>query len=207
MMNRLVSAAALVHLAAGPAAASPISYAFTGTLDTPLNGSREFSGTITLASAPTWISFGWPNTVVPADITLNAGGHTFEFSGRNPRTGMHELQGGLSPSWNWLSGQPRQDEVAFLGSAALDSPGSGHMQFGITSYAPSPKDPSEPHTINFVTGTSSIYMLYDDNARGEHHVGGGVITSFTPIATPEPATWLVALIVGGAAALRLRRPA
>ncbi|WP_165073164.1 PEP-CTERM sorting domain-containing protein [Paludisphaera rhizosphaerae] len=200
---------ALLLLAASPAAASPISYSFTGTLNNPFNGSREFRGTVTFNSKPTeYISTGntWARVSQYADMTLNAGGHTIEMLSQDPRSAMHNMYVGVSPTWLSDPTGPRQDEIMFLGSVALNLPALGGANFAIMSYTPSSsQDLADLRTLNFEPGTSTATLRYD--ADGQFYNGTGTITSFTPIATPEPSTWLVALIAGGAAALRLRRSA
>ena len=211
MRSRLTLAVtfALPLFLVGPATASPISYAFTGTLSKPFNGSREFNGTVTFESKPTEdLSAGntWATVNEHADISLNAGGHTIEFSSQNSVYDRGRLYAGVSPSWSSNPTGPRQDEIAILGSAALNLPALGGANFAITSYTPSSsQDLSDLTTLNFNPGTSSVTLRYDSN--GENYDGTGTITSFTPIATPEPSTWLIALLGGGAAALRLRRSA
>lgn len=212
---------ALPLLAASPAAASPISYAFTGTLSAPSNDSNQFSGIVTFEANPPLSGYGvnWPPTnpiapddaqvsllSEPADITLNVGGQTFQFSNQDPNTTLSQLSiDGFSYGKTATSPtpDPPTDRITINASDQV-------VNFGIMSshvYS-SQESIADLRTLDFIPDFSFASLSYT-SSDGESYKGTGTITSFTLIETPtpEPSTWLVALLAGGAAALRLRRSA
>jgi len=230
MKSRFTLAVVLVLslLLAGQATASPMSYAFTGTLSTPFNGSNQFSGTVTFEANPPLSGYAanWPPTTPinpsgearvsllneSADITLNAGGQTFQFSNQDPNTAGQLVINGVSYAQAQAtpSPHPPEDQIGIEGqSRGSDSLNAWSTSFSISFHNLSSwENIADFSTLQFIPTLSEVRLSYSVS-NGETYNGSGTITSFTPIETPtpEPSTWLIALLAGGAAALRLRRTA
>jgi hypothetical protein len=83
MLNRLTLVLALwALLAPGTAGADPITYDFTGTLTEPFNGSKTFSGTLTINGTPPMSPYvpGVEEDGSDVSVSLSAGGQVLNFS-------------------------------------------------------------------------------------------------------------------------------
>lgn len=202
----LVATLALPFLLAGPAAASPLSYAFTGTTDA--KGENTFSGTFTIDGDPTKNWDGSVSEVNDVSITLNAAGQTYHFSNQGPASHPISTAGfsvSTSPSGPW-EGVP-QDEIVLTG-ANYDAMGNRDFGVSMTFYAPTAaQNRSDLRTLDFVLGSGSIALAQKDRGYENQNLWQFTSVELVPTPTPEPSTWLIALIAGGAAALRLRRSA
>ncbi|WP_435011547.1 PEP-CTERM sorting domain-containing protein [Tundrisphaera lichenicola] len=202
-------AVAIPLLVAGLASASPITYAFTGTLQAPiqgLNGADQFSGTFTIDGDPT------PNAQTGSvyeggndvAVTLKIGGQSFTFT--NSPTGLSsaEFTAGTSPTWLNMPVGPRQDEITVNGNT---SSADAKISFGMSFYNPASMDHlSDLRTLMINLGTGSSYITFGHNSA-DSYAGGGNITSIglVPTSTPEPSTLAVFVVLGVVAMSRRRR--
>ncbi len=191
-------------LAASSAQASPVSYSFTGTLQQPLDGSTQISGTLVYdTDLPTYPGItpspGWSYyTGVPNDPTAPISSLTFQLGGET------------SSSF----GTPSNLEVIVAHTATSDGffiqeqfngPSGPNVsaEFGLsndntaqpgpfTSSAP----PSQLNLADFSIGSN--LNVFGKTADGENVNIIGTITSLTPTAAvPEPSTALVFALLGG----------
>ncbi len=214
--NRLwqVGAAIILVYAVSSAQASPVMYAFSGTLDQPYNGSSTFSGTLTyntdLPAYPGIQPFpGWSYySGVPTDPT-------------SPVVSLNFNVGGVSSS---SFGSILSDEVTVSHTQSYDAfyiqenfsdtkgpyllGNFGMINDNLVQRAPfnSTNPPSSLNLADFTMGAQ--LDLTGTDASGQYLNIIGTVTSLTPISPapiPEPSSVLVFAIVAVQVCRSLRR--
>ncbi len=214
---------------ASSASASPVMYAFSGTLSQPFNGTTQFSGTFAYdASTPqSWSpspGVGVYSSQVtapsdpPATLTFNIGNMTATSFGNVFGTVVTVVHSQASDSFtidlnlnngNNQSGQNYPGEYSYIGE---------QIQFNnnnLTSSGPF-NSTSLPSTLNLADFNNPGPQFLIDGwlADGQYVEVFGQITSLTPlggtgggassVSVPEPSSVLVFLIMGAAPVLTRR---
>ncbi len=169
--------------------ASPITFAFDGTLLEPVNGSSTFSGFFTVNSNPNpqpgFTSVTEQGTDVSA--TLNIGGQVINYTNASPNTGFVEATVNAEPGIPILNGSNASTtEFGLFGGSS-----SGPNQFAITLYTPAVNDwLTNLATLTLPAIHSDSFFFADASGASDDY---GSITSLTLVPAPEPATILVYL--------------
>ena len=203
----LAVVATISLIVASPALASPITYAFTGTLAAPLNGSNQFSGSFTINGDPS-VS-GNPGSVIEngndVSLALNIGGQKFNIVNQANAPAAVSFTAGLSPSWIMNPTGPQQDEA--LISAGMQSTNPlAKFNFGLSFYSPASSDQLDNlRDFSFPIASSSVFAI--GTLGGSSFQTGGSITSIelVPTPTPEPSTLAIFAVLSVVAMTRRRR--
>ncbi len=178
--------------------ASPITFAFTGTLLEPVNGSSSFSGFFTVESNPNPPPGITSVTQQGADVsaTLNIGGQVINYANTTPDSLFVQAMVNAQPGLPILNG-PNVSTTEF-GLFGGDS--TGPNRFDITLYNPGVND----WLTNLAT--LSLPAIHSDsfffsNASGDPDDVGS-ITSLTLVPAPEPAMIVVYLAILAGLGLR-----
>ncbi|MHC5540591.1 PEP-CTERM sorting domain-containing protein [Singulisphaera rosea] len=204
--SSLLFVVASIALVGGtPALASPLTYAFTGTLQAPVNGSTQFSGSFTfdadpaVVNAPSGASTN-PSQVVEngseVSMTVDAGGQTFHFANDADPLSNVSFNAGLTHNSIMDPSSTQQDEASMSASDGTNS-------VGLSFYSPV-VDLHNLRNLPLILNTGSFFI-------GNLAVGGqtfgqieGTFSSIEPVNTPEPGS--LALFAGiGIAAVAYRR--
>jgi len=195
-----------------PAQASPISYAFSGTLSQPYGGSNQFSGTFTydtdlppypgIQGSPGW-SYYWG---VPSDPTEPPVSLTFTL-GNTPSSSFgnivnEELVVAHTQS---SDGFFIQEKFSYAGGQNLSAE-IGMSNNNLLQRAPfnSSNPPSSLNLANFDIGSNLTF--WGKTADGQQVNVVGTVTSLVAVsAVPEPTSLLVFFMVLGAGLSRCLR--
>jgi hypothetical protein len=202
------------------ASASPVGYAFSGTLSQPYDGSTQFSGSFYYDTS--LVSIG----VLTPPPTLGS----IEYQGEPTRDGgvnvSFNLPGNLGSAWLSPNGEYTYPYVVVTHTQSNDSfavnqtfdgqPGQGLLAVvtlgnnNVTQPGPfsSTSLPSSLNLGDFNLGAQ--FFLYGTTSPSGPYINiSGTITSLTgdgdPAAVPEPSSVLVFLVLGTGLALRLSK--
>jgi hypothetical protein len=204
---RWIGLIAVLVCGVSPARATPITYAFSGTLKQPYNGSSQFSGTFTydtdlplnpmVQPYPGWSYYaGTPANVSepPLSLTFNLGNTPSSSFGTMQNIEMiaTHTQGGYDGFY--IEGQllsnsgsgGQQSVFADIGMVNDNSIQSGPF----TSTTP----PLSLNLASFSMGAQLVVTISPSNGQGAEDVG--TITSLVETSAPEPASLLVFGILG-----------
>jgi hypothetical protein len=194
---------------ASSAQAVPITYAFSGTLSQPYDGSSQFSGTFTYdtdlpvnTNIPPYPDMTYYSGV-PADPTEPVLSLTFTL-GNTPSSSFGYIDSDELSVTHQPSGSDAFDisEQFIANSGSGSGPSSVFAGIGMTNNnlvqrAPftSTSPPSSLNLANFSMGASLTVEMNFSNGTGQMYAG--TITSLEAVtATPEPASFLVFGILG-----------
>jgi len=200
--------------------AAPVSYAFSGTLDQPYNGSSQFSGTFTydtdLPLYPGITPFpGWSYySGVPADPTEPVLSLTFKLGNTASSSFGNIVQDELVVAHTQSNDAFYINETfSYTGGQNLTA-NIGMVNNNLVYRGPfnSTAPPSSLSLTSFSMGAQLI--LQGTTAGGQYESVVGTITSLTPLtggggppSVPEPASVLVFLVMGAGFAVHLRTSA
>ena len=178
--------------------ASPITFAFTGTLLEPVNGYSSFSGIFTVESNPNPPPGFTSVTEQGVDVsaTLNIGGQVINYANTTPDSLFVQAMVNAQPGIPILNGS----NVATTEFGLFGGNSTGPNRFAITLYTPAVND--------WLTNLATLALpaIHSDSfffsgASGDPDDYGS-ITSLTLVPAPEPATILVYLTILAALGLR-----
>jgi hypothetical protein len=193
-----VVAASLLPCCPQSLCASPITFAFNGTLLEPVNGSSTFSGLFTVNSNPNpqpgFTSVTEQGTDVAA--TLNIGGQLINYTNTPQNTEFVDAMVNAQPGLLVLNGpNVSSTEFGLFGGSS-----SGPNQFAITLYTPAVNDwLTNLATLTLPAIHSDSFFFADASGDSDDY---GTITSLTLVPAPEPATILVYLAILAGLGLR-----
>lgn len=205
MLTRLtLGVAGIIALGVGqPGGASPITYAFAGTLSTPSSGTDQFSGSFTINGDPTIFSsdqrafrgLGVYEHGSDVSLTVKVGGQVFNFSNQQGPNPIASFDAGLAYSWN--DNQPPQDEAIISGSTSMVN-GVPGVSFAMSFYSDAAADQlGNLRDFSFPIGSSSVFM----NFPSVYGIGAN-LTSIELVPTPAPEPSTLAMFAGlGVAAI------
>ena len=199
--------------------ASPITFDFTGTLDQPINGTKDVSGSFTINGDPTVP----PGTTLPdgtgskplnlldesgsdVSITVKVGGLSLKFS-NNPSGDFSAAQAGVSYA---PSNQGPQVSLNLFGTGDYGGPGGVTREF-TTSLSIPLADASLTNLRAFgttpsVPGDSRFsYQQWNVGESNQAAVSNGTITSVQLVSTPEPGSIVIFSAIAIAAVMQARR--
>lgn len=184
--------------------ASPITYDFTGTLNQPINGSSQFSGSFTIDSSnPNGgggvITPGGSGTVIgengdQVSMTVHLGGQRIDFvnTPQGPNSARFEAIGGVAIEVP-LPPMAAPTVVFSVAGRALTS---DQIEFTLNFTRPG----TAPELADLTSFASSSYpssVSVTGNWGGQSQATEGTLTSIEQVSAPEP----TALVVFGAMAL------
>ncbi len=210
MLLRLTLALAVSVVVGIPriAAADPITYDFTGTLQQPIDGTTTFSGALTINGTPT--EQGPPGDLVrmvteggsDVSLSLNLGGQVFNIvnSTQNPFTYVAFSAEGQDPSYS-----PPDVLMSLWGAFNPSKAAQPVLDVYSTFYAFGTTLPDNLATLN-PSPNGSYFSLQTDSPGSLNSTGTfGQYTSFDLVSTPEPSTLAIFAGLGTAALLHRRR--
>jgi hypothetical protein len=219
MLNRLhcALAASIILVTPSIVTANPITYDFSGTFDTPINGTDQFSGSFTIDVNPTATYYSSPAypTVSPwsvsengtdVSLTVTIGGQTTNYVNTPGSFNLASLWVGQNPSNYELD--PSGDVIRVAGSPAYSDPGI-NPGFGLVLNNPTDVIFSQmgPNNVvnlqNFDFSALNVGMASYTNESGV--LDDGTITSVEAVPAPEPSTLAVFAMLGIAAIVHRRR--
>jgi hypothetical protein len=195
--------------------ASPISYAFSGTLAQPFNGSSQFSGTFTydtdlppypgITGTPGWSYYSG----VPADPSEPVLSLTFTL-GNTPSSsfGQIEMDSLVVEHTSGGDGFFIQETFSYAGGQNL------WAEFGMSSnnlVSPAPFTSSNPPTsLNLADFSGANLVVQGTTSGGQQLDVVGTVTSLVPLGgnqmpVPEPGSFLVFVVMGAGLWGYLRR--
>lgn len=195
--------------------ASPISYAFSGTLAQPFNGSSQFSGTFTydtdlppypgITGTPGWSYYSG----VPADPSEPVLSLTFNL-GSTPSSSFGPIESDelIVAHTSGSDGFFIQESFSYAGGQNL------WAEFGMSSnnlVSCVPFTSSNPPTsLNLADFSGANLVVQGTTSDGQQLNVVGTVTSLVPLGdsqmpVPEPASFLVFAVMGAGVLCYLRR--
>ncbi len=215
MLTRLslVLTASLALATGQPAGASPITYAFTGTLNDPLDGASQFNGSFTINGDPTLVGFRPTVTEGGSDVslTLKIGDQEFHFINQAGLVDKYAtFVAGPEPG---VYGSPRKLDEAFIAGSISSMNGSHGASFGMTFYSDAASDLvgnlrnlRNLRDFNYFLGSSSVRLSLDlKDGTSDYSTGRITSIALMPAATPEPSTLAIFAVLGITELARRRR--
>jgi hypothetical protein len=201
--------------------ADPITFDFSGTLNSPVNGSNQFSGSFTINADPTvsptnlsppyspyWISENGNNV----SLTVTLGGQVTNYINTTEYPNLAALAVSVNPSTLPAESNPSGDVVTVGGVPAYSDPGyNPGFWLGFSSPTETifsqlgPNNVANLRNFNF-SAAAAVDAQYTDaqytNASGV--IDRGIVTSIEEVAAPEPSTLVVFAMLGLAAIVHQR---
>jgi hypothetical protein len=197
--------------------ANPVTYNFTGTLTTPVNGSNQFSGSFTINANATVGNTGLSAPYFPywisengndVSMTVTLGGQTTTYANTSQYQNLATLTAAVNPASLPASGNPSGDVVTVGGVPAYSDPGYNPGFF--VSFT-SPTDPIfsqlRPNNVANLLNFNFSSTANSDHAQFTNTSGvidDGTITSIAEVPAPEPSALAVFAMLGVAAIVHHR---
>jgi hypothetical protein len=173
--------------------ASPITYDFTGTLNQPVDGSKTFSGSLTINAIPTpaeMLGGGVAEDGTDVSLTVRVGGQVLNFINTPQNPNSVSFQAGVTPP----NDRDFMPSVAtfLVGGMNWGNTGNGPTSsFAMNIYSPPGVEslPANLADVSLVPNTSSVRI--SDSSGGSSQDSGGGLTSIEIVSSPEPSTLVV----------------